>query len=112
MNDEPNQQFEERVLVLEKQVAVILQMVPMLTQAITAIGSSNAPLSQLMLTLWNGQIATFKFLAQSNRDLDEPTRQSFLRTVAQMESQSEKIEAIVAAMKMPPPNPPAQPPSN
>lgn len=109
--NEPNDSLQQRVLVLETQVAGILKMVPMITRAITAVASPDAHLSQFMLVLWNGQISILKYLTQSNRDLDEPTRQLFLRAVAQMESQGEKIEAIVAAMKNPPQNPPEQSPS-
>jgi hypothetical protein len=104
MNPESNETLEQRVARLEDTNKNIFEILQSTSIVLGKLGDSTAYTGQVLLQLWNGQIALVKFIMKTSPAIDEPTRQSFLTMVARMESQTENLEAIMAAFKKTSPN--------
>jgi len=110
MENEPDKAVEKRLAILETKTDGIFKIIPMMNTALASLGQAHESHAPILLMLWNGHIAVLKCLALSAPGFDDKTRQDFLRQIAQMESQSERIEAILSSLKQPPKNPPSPPP--
>jgi hypothetical protein len=96
-----NESLEQRVSRLEQNHANMIGVLSTLNSLLGKMIDANGFHATTLLQLWNGQIALLKFVTQTMPNIDEATKQSFLRTVAQMESQTEKLEAMLASLKIP-----------
>ena len=87
---------DERIERLENQVAKLEKIVIGILEVLQKGRAGNMRLTSLIILLKNDQVAIMRFLLSDSFIKDDNVRKQFLSQVARLESDCEKMEAMVA----------------
>jgi hypothetical protein len=99
MNTESNESHEQRIARLEDNVKNLVGILQSVSSLFGKTFEANITNAHSVLQLWNGQISLLKFITSTMPNMEEGVKRAFLTQIARMESQTEKIEAMIAELK-------------